>query len=373
MTTLSLLTPSGRLTLGNLLGALRPMAERQDSPGRPAFYGVSDLHAMTIPHDPAELRDRTRELMTLLLAVDLDRSTLFRQSAVPAHTGLAYLLECTAHTGELNRMIQFKEKGGRVGPRPSRAALRGFDGKAEEGGGAEPRRLTTAKPAGSRGVAQQAMGPARPPSGRDVPTTRVSLFTYPVLMAADILLYRPAEVPVGADQRQHVELTRDLAIRFNSTYGAVFTVPEIVTPPAGARVMDLAEPTRKMSKSVAGPGSILLLDPPDVVRRKVGRAVTDSDTGPDAVRADRDAKPGVTNLLDILAACGGSAEGITTYGALKAAVTDAVVAVLEPLQQRYLELSDDPTHVTSVFDSGSERCRDVTEPVLAAARSAMGL
>ncbi len=236
MTTLSLLTPSGRLTLGNLLGALRPMAERQDSPDHRAFYGVSDLHAMTTAHDPADLRDRTRELMTLLLAVGLDRSTLFRQSAVPAHTGLAYLLECTAHTGELNRMIQFKEKG------------------------------------------------------RDVPTTRASLFTYPVLMAADILLYRPAEVPVGDDQRQHVELTRDLAIRFNTTYGPVFTVPEIATPPAGARVMDLAEPTRKMSKSVAGPGSILLLDPPDVVRRKVGRAVTDSDTGPSAVRADRDAQ-----------------------------------------------------------------------------------
>ena len=313
MTTLSLLTPSGRLTLGNLLGALRPMTERQES----AFYGISDLHAMTTTHDPAELRERTRELMTLLLAAGLDHSTLFRQSAVPAHTGLAHLLECTAHTGELRRMIQFKEKGG--------------------------------------------------------PSTRVSLFTYPVLMAADILLYRPAEVPVGADQRQHVELTRDLATRFNSTYGAVFTVPDIVTPAAGARVMDLAEPTRKMSKSVAGPGSVLLLDPPDVVRRKVARAVTDSETGPDAVRADREAKPGVTNLLDVLAACGGSAAGITTYGALKAAVTDAVVAVLEPLQARHAELAADPAYVTSVYDRGSARCREVTEPVLAAARSAMGL
>ena len=319
MTTLSLLTPSGRLTLGNLLGALRPMAERQESPGRPAFYGISDLHAMTTAHDPALLRERTRELMTLLLAAGLDRSTLFRQSAVPAHTALAHLLECTAHTGELNRMIQFKEKG------------------------------------------------------RDQPSTRVSLFTYPVLMAADILLYRPAEVPVGADQRQHVELTRDLAIRFNTTYGAVFTVPDIVTPATGARVMDLADPTRKMSKSVAGPGSVLLLDPPDVVRRKVARAVTDSDTGPDAVRADRDAKPGVTNLLDVLAACGGSAEGITTYGALKAAVTDAVVAVLEPLQARYAELAADPAHVEEVYASGSARCREVTEPVLTAARSAIGL
>jgi tryptophanyl-tRNA synthetase len=315
MTTLSLLTPSGRLTLGNLLGALRPMAERQQD----SFYGVSDLHAMTTPHDPGLLRERTRELATLLLAAGLDRSTLFLQSAVPAHTELAYLLECTAHTGELGRMIQFKSKG----------------------------------------------------RGRD--STRVSLFTYPVLMAADILLYRPSQVPVGDDQRQHVELTRDLALRFNRAYGEVFTVPEIVTPAVGARVMDLAEPTRKMSKSVEGPGSILLRDPPDVVRRKVARAVTDSDTGPDAVRADRDAKPGVTNLLDVLTSCGGSADGLTTYGSLKAAVTDAVVAVLEPLQARYAELADDPDHVRAVYAAGAERCREVTAPVLAAAREAVGV
>jgi tryptophanyl-tRNA synthetase len=314
-TTLSLLTPSGRLTLGNLLGALRPMAQEQGD----ARYGISDLHAMTTPHDPAQLRARTVELMTLLLAAGLDRSTLFRQSAVPAHTSLAYLLECTAHTGELNRMIQFKEKG------------------------------------------------------RDQPSTRASLFTYPVLMAADILLHRPTRVPVGDDQRQHVELTRDLAIRFNTTYGPVFTVPEVVTPTAGARVMDLADPTRKMSKSVAGAGSVLLLDPPDVVRRKVARAVTDSDTGAGAVRADRAAKPGVTNLLDVLVACGGSTEGISTYGALKAAVTDAVVAVLEPLQARYSALADDPAYVTSVYEAGSARCRELTEPVVAEARAAMGL
>jgi len=322
MTTLSLLTPSGRLTLGNLLGALRPMASLQRPPaGRQqgAYYGVSDLHAMTTPHDPGLLRSRTAELATLLLAVGLDRCTLFRQSQVPAHTSLAHLLECTAHTGELNRMIQFKEKG----------------------------------------------------RARDA--TRASLYTYPLLMAADILLYRPSEVPVGEDQRQHVELTRDLALRFNRTYGEVFTVPEIVTPAAGARVMDLAEPTRKMSKSVEGAGSILLLDPPDVVRRKVARAVTDSDTGPDAVRSDREAKPGVTNLLDVLAACGGSPAGITTYGALKAAVTDAVVAVLEPLQARYAELAADPAHVRSVYAAGAVRCREVTAPVLAAAREAMGV
>ncbi|NYD43509.1 tryptophan--tRNA ligase [Nocardioides panaciterrulae] len=314
-TTLSLLTPSGRLTLGNLLGALRPMAERQDD----AYYGLSDLHAMTTRHDPALLRERTAEMATLLLAAGLERATLFRQSAVPAHTALAYLLECTAHTGELNRMIQFKEKG------------RGQD------------------------------------------STRASLFTYPVLMAADILLYRPSVVPVGEDQRQHVELTRDLAIRFNRTYGEVFTVPEIVTPAAGARVMDLADPTRKMSKSADAAGSILLLDPPEVVRRKVARAVTDSDTGPTSVRADREAKPGVTNLLEILLACGGSPDGLSSYGALKRSVTDAVVAVLEPLQKRYADLAADPARVDAVFAAGAVRCRAVTAPVLAAAEAAMGL
>ncbi len=314
-TSLSLLTPSGRLTLGNLLGALRPMAARQDD----AYYGLSDLHAMTTTHEPALLRARTTEMATLLLAVGLDRATLFRQSHVPAHAELAYLLECTAYTGELNRMIQFKEKG------------------------------------------------------RGVDSTRVSLYTYPALMAADILLYRPTVVPVGDDQRQHVELTRDLALRFNRTYGEVFTVPEIATPAAGARVMDLADPTRKMSKSADAAGSVFLLDPPDVVRRKVARAVTDSDAGPDAVRRDRSAKPGVSNLIEILEACGGSADGITSYGALKGAVTDAVVAQLEPLQKRYADLAADATYVTQVFTRGADRCRQVTAPVLAAARAAMGL
>jgi len=316
---LSLITPTGHLTLGNLLGALRGMASAQETGD--CFYGVSDLHAMTTPHDPAVLREAVAEVSTLFLAAGLDpsRATLFRQSQVPAHRELAYLLECTAYTGELNRMIQFKEKG--------------------------------------RGVA----------------STRASLYTYPVLMAADILLYRPSSVPVGQDQRQHVELTRDLAIRFNNTYGRVFTVPEVTLPRAGARVMDLQSPTSKMSKSdPVGTGVIRLLDPSDVVRRKVARAVTDSDTGPDAVRADP-TKQGVTNLLDILAACGGSASGITTYGALKAAVTEAVVAVLEPLQKSYAELAADPSYVASVYADGSARCRDVTASVLADASAAMGL
>ena len=315
---LSLLTPSGHLTLGNLLGALRPMAAGQHEAD--CFYGIADLHSLTVPHDPSRLRDLVRETATLLLAAGLDDSTLFVQSRVPAHAQLSYLLECIAHTGELNRMIQFKEKG------------------------------------------------------RGVDSTRVSLYTYPALMAADILLYRPQQVPVGDDQRQHVELTRDLAIRFNHTYGPVFTVPEITTPTAGARVMDLADPTSKMGKSGAegSAGIVRLLDPPDVVRRKIARAVTDSDVGADAVRADP-AKPGVTNLLEILTACGGSADGITTYGALKRTVADAVVAELEPLQKRYAELAADPAYVDGVYRAGAERCREVTAPVLAAASAAMGL
>lgn len=321
--TLSLITPTGRLTLGNHLGALRRFVDAQEgSSPDDCFFGLSDLHALTTAQDPAVLRATTTEMATLFLSAGLDptRATLFRQSQVPAHRELAYLLECTAYTGELNRMIQFKEKG------------------------------------------------------RDVPSTRVSLYTYPALMAADILLYRPSVVPVGDDQRQHVELTRDLAIRFNHTYGQVFVVPEVRTPTAGARVMDLADPAAKMSKSTTGDaGVIRLLDPPDVVRRKVARAVTDSDVGPSAVRVDRDAKPGVSNLLDILVACGGSPDGISTYGALKAAVTDAVLAVLEPLQARYADLAVDPAYVASVFAAGSARCREVTASVLADATAAMGL
>lgn len=316
--TLSLLKPTGHLTLGNYLGALRPMAAGQD--GSDGYYGVADLHALTVTHDPVALRSLTAELATTLLAVGLDRSTLFIQSRVPAHSELAYLLECTAYTGELNRMIQFKEKG------------------------------------------------------RDQPSTRVSLYTYPTLMAADILLYRPERVPVGDDQRQHVELTRDLAIRFNHAYGPVFTVPEITTPAAGARVMDLGDPTTKMGKSGAdSAGVIRILDSPEIVRRKVARAVTDSDTGSGAVRADRATKPGVTNLLEILTACGGSADGITTYGALKRAVTDAVVAELEPVRTRYADLAADATYVQQVYSAGAARCRQATEPVLAAARAAIGL
>ena len=322
---LSLLTPSGHLTLGNYLGALRAMVAAQDR--ATCFFGISDLHAMTTTHDPATLRELTRETQALLLAVGLDpaRATLFLQSRVPTHTSMSYLLECTAFVGELGRMIQYKEKG------------------------------------------------------RGRPMTRSSLFTYPVLMAADILLYRPAVVPVGDDQRQHVELTRDLALRFNRTYGAVFTVPEVTVPAVGARVMDLADPTRKMSKStVEGAGVVRLLDGPDVVRRKVARAVTDSDTGADAVRHDRGPKPGVSNLLDIGAACLGVgphelAAQAPTYGALKKLVTDAVVEMLAPVQRRYAELVRDLDEVEAVFADGAARCVEETTPVLESARAAMGL
>lgn len=352
---LSLLTPSGRLTLGNYLGALRPMAA---TAGPDTFYGLSDLHALTTPHDPALLRTRTAEMATLMLAAGLDESTLFLQSQVPQHRDLTYLLECVAHTGELNRMIQFREKS-----RASRQRARELSASAREVEQAPLR----------RGEASRSDGRVETLKGVD--STRASLYTYPVLMAADILLYRAPEIPVGEDQRQHVELARDLAIRFNSTYGLVFTVPKAVHPPIGARVMDLADPTRKMSKSAgdAHPGSIFLLDTPEVVRRKVARAVTDSDTSADMVRRDREAKPGITNLLDILEACGGSADGITSYGGLKAAVTDAVVSVLEPIQKRYAELVADRSYVTSVYAAGAARCREVTAPVLAAAEAAIGL
>ncbi|CAN5311046.1 tryptophan--tRNA ligase [soil metagenome] len=315
---LSLLKPTGHLTLGNYLGALRPMVAQQSRAD--CFYGIADLHSLTVPHDPALLRTLVAEQAVALLAVGLDESTLFVQSRVPTHAQLSYLLECVATTGELGRMIQFKEKG------------------------------------------------------RDVPSTRTSLFTYPALMAADILLYRPEQVPVGDDQRQHVELTRDLALRFNNSYGPVFTIPEITTPPVAARVMDLQDPTAKMGKTGSdGSGVVGLLDPPDVVRRKVSRAVTDSDVGADAVRRDRESKPGVTNLIDILEACGGTTEGLATYGALKRAVTDAVVAELEPVQKRYAELAADRAYVTDVYARGAERAVAVTQPVLAAAYAAIGL
>ena len=322
---LSGITPSGPLTLGNYLGALRRFVERQDE--TEGFFFVADLHAMTTDHDKARLRELTLETAALFLAAGLDpaRSTVFVQSHVPTHVELAYLLECTAYVGELGRMIQFKEKGGR-------------------------------------------------------PKTRASLFTYPCLMAADILLYDSESVPVGGDQDQHVELARDLALRFNRAYGDTFVVPGLAKAALAARVADLADPTAKMSKSApdAAMGVIRMLDGPDRIKRKIGRAVTDSDASDDPVRYDPETKPGVSNLLDIIAAVTGRspqvlADDFTSYGALKAACTDAVVAALEPIQRRHEELMADRSELMTALRSGATAALGQSAPVLDRARAAVGL
>jgi tryptophanyl-tRNA synthetase len=316
---LSLFTPSGRPTLGNLLGALLPSARLLRTAD--CVFGISDLHALTSEHDPARLRERSLELAGLAVAAGIDpaRCVLFLQSNVPAHAELSYLLESTAHYGEMQRMIQFREKAAR----------------------------------------QSAV--------------RLSLLTYPALMAADILLYQATDVPVGADQAQHVELTRDLATRFNRRYGPVFTLPRAVHPPMAARVMDLSDPGAKMSKSVDSPGTIFLLDPVDVVRRKIMRAVTDSGT---SVAYDPETKPGVSNLLAILSACTGTPVAELSpgsYGALKKDTADAVIALLEPLQRRYADLSAAPAELEAILRTGAERARERAAGTVTAAKEAMGL
>jgi tryptophanyl-tRNA synthetase len=315
MTTLSGITPSGRLTLGNHLGALRRFTDPE------GFYFVANLHAMTTEHDPRRLAALTRETATLMLAAGLPPGTVFIQSDVPAHAQLAYLLECTSYVGELSRMIQYKEKG------------------------------------------------------RGRPMTRASLFTYPCLMAADILLYGADRVPVGGDQSQHVELARDVAARFNREYGETFVVPQLDKNVLAVRIKDLANSTAKMSKSDAkdAAGTIRLLDPPAAIRRQIMRAVTDSDG---EVRHDPQAKPGVTNLLEILAACTDGdpvelASTYSTYGALKADVADAVLAVIEPLQTAYARL--DPDAVDEMLARGRDRAIEASAPRLRAATEAMGL
>ena len=320
MTSVSGITPSGQLTLGNYLGALRRFADATDEP---AFYFVADLHAMTTQHDPRRLSTLTRETAQLLLASGVPPESVFIQSAVPAHARLAYLLECTAYVGELSRMVQYKEKG------------------------------------------------------RGKPMTRAALFTYPCLMAADILLYGAHRVPVGGDQDQHVELTRDLAIRFNRNYGHTFVVPEPNAAKSVGRVRDLQTPTAKMSKSDPdeAPGVLRMLDSPDVLRRKVMRAVTDSGS---EVRHDDSTKPGVTNLLEILGACNGTAPAVLAasysgYGGLKRDTADAVVALLEPVQQRYAELVADPHGVDELLEAGRHRAAAFAEPRLNSAMRAVGL
>jgi tryptophanyl-tRNA synthetase len=321
--------PTGDPHLGNFLGAVRWWVEDQRQGD--CYYCVVDLHALTDPGDPTELHQATMTLATLLLAAGLDPelSTVFVQSHVPAHTQLAWLLECTAGMGELRRMTQFKDKSAREG---------------EE-------------------------------------SARVGLFTYPVLMAADILLYDTDRVPVGDDQRQHLELTRDLAQRFNTRYGDTFVMPEAVVPPAGRgdRIMDLQEPEKKMSKSSVSPqGTIRLFDDPAAIERKVKRAVTDTDTGPDAVRYDPVAKPGVSNLLEILAAVQGRrpeevAGHYTQYGPLKADLAAAIIAALAPIQAAYWRWNDDPGAVTKVLRTGAERADEVARATMRRAYDAVGL
>ncbi|MFJ2029125.1 tryptophan--tRNA ligase [Streptosporangium sp. NPDC087985] len=310
--------PTGHLTLGNLLGAILPAVQLQDEAD--CVYAVADLHALTVRHDPERLRARTREAATLLLACGLDRSLVYVQSQVPAHTELAYLLESTAYFGEMRRMIQFKEKS-----------------------------------AGQEEV-------------------RLSLLTYPALMAADILLHRVQSVPVGEDQRQHVELTRDLALRFNRLYGETFTVPEALHPQVAARVMDLTAPTSKMGKSDgSAAGTLYLLDPPADVRRKIMRAVTDSGS---EVRYDPREKPGVSNLLTLLAACSGQPVGslaYESYGALKRDTAEAVVERLRPIQERHAELSADQAELSRLLAAGAAQAAERSAGLVAAARQAIGL
>ncbi|HTV12609.1 MAG TPA: tryptophan--tRNA ligase [Acidimicrobiales bacterium] len=327
---LSGIQPTGSTHLGNYLGALRWWVDFQDH--YDAFYCVVDLHALTIPGDPEELRKDTLTMAMVLLACGLDpaRCTLFVQSHVHEHAELTWLLECTASMGELQRMTQFKDKAAR--------------------GGEE--------------------------------AARVALFAYPVLQAADILLYDADLVPVGDDQRQHLELTRDLAQRWNGRYGRTFTLPEAVIPPpgGGARVMDLQDPSRKMSKSAASDaGVVYLFDDPKVIEHKVKRAVTDLDPpGPSAVRWDREAKPGVSNLLELIAAiAGGKPEEVATryssYGQLKNDVAEAVITAARPIQERYREIAADPGAVREVLAKGAERASEVASMTLRRAQDMIGL
>jgi tryptophanyl-tRNA synthetase len=318
--------PTGHLTLGNYLGAVRRWAET-DQFRSESLFCVVDLHALTVPHDPARLNRLTRQAATLFLAAGLDPEvcTLFVQSQVAAHTRLTWIMESLATDGELRRMVQYKEKAARQ------------------------RSVSTA------------------------------LLTYPALMAADILAYRTEEVPVGEDQEQHVELTRDLAQRFNHRYGQVFTVPRATRPRAAARVMNLLRPTEKMGKSDSDEGAIggivFLLDEPAAIRRKFMRAVTDSGTD---VLHDPVSKPGVSNLLEILAVCtdrepAAVAEEYSSYGALKRDTAEAVIAVLLPLQKRHAELAADPGQVEQVLRRGAQRAAELAAPVVEAAYREIGL
>lgn len=321
---LSCIQPTGAVHLGNYLGALRNWVIGQHQ--NDVFHGIVDLHALTVTDAPGVLGQNTVELAAMLFAVGLDPNvaTVFVQSHVPEHSQLGWIMECTVSFGELSRMTQFKDKSAK----------------------------------------------------READFVSAGLFTYPALQAADILLYDAQEVPVGDDQRQHIEITRDIAIRFNHRFGETFVLPKAVTPPAGARVMDLLDPTSKMSKSSeTEAGCVYLLDTPAAIEKKFKRAVTDSEN---EVRYDRDAKPGIANLLDILSAVTGTppqqlAEQYSQYGALKVDCGAAVAAMLAPIQQRYSELMNDPAELGRLLRIGAQKAGEVAQATLARAQSAIGL
>ena len=297
---------TGNLTLGNYLGALKNWVTLSDE--YECFYSVVDMHSITVRQDPATLRKRARALLTLYLAAGLDpkKNCIYYQSHVSGHAELAWILNCFTYMGELNRMTQFKDK-----------------------------------------------------SAKHADNINAGLFTYPVLMAADILLYQTDVVPVGIDQMQHLELTRNIAERFNNIYGDVFTVPEAYVGKVGAKIMSLQDPTRKMSKSDENPNaSIYLMDDPDTIMRKFKRAVTDSE----GYVSYRDEQPGVKNLIEIYCACTGKTpdEAVKEfegkgYGELKPAVAESVISVLKPLQDEFARLSRDKAYIDSIIKENAEK------------------
>ena len=298
--------PSGMLTIGNYIGALSRFSQLQDD--YDCIYCVVDEHAITVRQNPADLRRRCLELIALYIASGLDpeKSILYCQSHVSAHAELGWILNCYTYMGELSRMTQFKDK-----------------------------------------------------SAKHAENINAGLFTYPVLMAADILLFQTNYVPIGADQKQHLELCRDIAQRFNGVYGDVFTIPEPLISKTGARVMSLQEPDKKMSKSDVGDGSVFLLDDPDTIRRKIKRAVTDSET---EIRFDPENKPGVSNLLSIISALSGeSIDSICAelngqgYGALKNRAADCAIAALEPLQAEFKRLIADKDYLMKVLTDNAQK------------------
>lgn len=320
---LSCIQPTGDVHLGNYLGALRNWVSGQHA--NDVFHGIVDLHALTVTDTPGELGRNTIELAAMLFAVGLDPlvATVFVQSHVVEHSQLGWIMECTVSFGELSRMTQFKDKSAK----------------------------------------------------READFVSAGLFTYPALQAADILLYDANEVPVGDDQRQHIEITRDIATRFNHRFGDTFVLPKAVTPPAGARVMDLTDPTSKMSKSSeTEAGCVYMLDAPSVIEKKFKRAVTDSDN---EVRYDRDAKPGIANLLDILGAVTNTpattlADQYHQYGSLKSDCGAAVAEMLAPIQQRYNELIGDPAELGRLLRIGAEKATAVAHVTLERAYRAIG-